>query len=101
MCDYYLNTGRRRSLICPGGVGCTEHTKLHSETAEELQRRKEMIFFLTSSQMAALKGGFDLKTAKAMYEDGRSDQEIAGRLDVPLSIVQIWRKVNGLPRNKQ
>ena len=31
LCDYLLRTGHPRSIICPYGVGCTEHSKLHPE----------------------------------------------------------------------
>lgn len=80
ICDYAVITGRSRG--CPI-KGCTR-----KETRGKRPAGSE--FTLSRSRI-------DETKARALYESGKTDGEIAQELGVTASGVQYWRKRRGLP----
>jgi len=95
MCEYCLDTGRARSLICPTGVGCTEHTKFGKEKGRPYGARGKS----TRRGVPAPNRKLDYDRARGLYDEGLTDSAIARLCGVSAASVNNWRRKNGLPPN--
>jgi len=87
-CDYLNLTGHRRP--CPPGEGCTVRA--------EGGRNPKRIW----KENAPMKGrSWDTEKARALYEEGRSDGEIAVELGTTRDAVAFWRRKLGLLSNRE
>lgn len=96
VCNYAYDTGCCRSTICPPGFGCVCHTKF--DKAEE-RRREQRTVFLAPEQFETTRGDYrriDKAAARAMYDAGANDREIADRFGCTPGAVRNWRRVYGL-----
>lgn len=75
LCDYLLRTGHRRP--CPFGAGCT------AKQTEEGNHLKK----------------WDKATALKLWEEGKTDPEIAEAVGVALNTVYQWRRKENLRPN--
>ena len=93
-CEYQYDVGHCRP--CPAGKGCTEHTRLKEKAEETARKRKWQTAPppLSSSRPQKL----DRKRARALYDSGASDKEIAETYSVSETTVRRWRYENGLLR---
>lgn len=86
-CDYLLRTGHRRP--CPSGEGCTVR-----EDADVLQQRRGVgIVVMTRKD-------WDTVQARALYDQGCTDRQIAAELGTSVSAVGYWRRKLHLPANR-
>lgn len=86
-CDYLSITGHRRP--CPPGEGCT----VRVEAEKDLKRKwKECL---------PVKGRtWDTDRARALYDEGLLDAEIAKEVGITERAVGFWRRTQGLPSNR-
>lgn len=78
-CTYLLDEGHKRP--CPSGEGCTEHTGHRPETR---------------SPWAGVT--WNMKLAEKMFEEGKSDEEIAKAVNRTVLTVERWRYRKGFLR---
>jgi len=87
-CDYLGVTGHRRP--CPPGDGCTVRA--------EGDRDSKRIW----KENAPMKGrSWDTKKARALYDKGLLDGEIAAELGIKETSVGFWRRTQNLPSNRE
>lgn len=98
ICNYSYNTGRCRSLICPAGVGCTEHTALKGTDAV-IARAKRKARIPTVSDKPRPGQLIDKKVALELYEAEKSDYQIAQAFGCTRAAVRCWRTRSGLAPN--
>lgn len=81
-CDYLSMTGRRRP--CPPGEGCTVRKEgdLTKKGSAFMKRRE-----------------WSTEKARALYDQGLSDAEIAEKVGTTPSAVAFWRRGQSLPAN--
>lgn len=80
-CNYLLDTGWRRP--CPSGDGCTVHTKLSG---------------VSVWHRFACGARWDIRLARTMFAEGKSDKEIADAVGISCGYFKHWRAQNGLYR---
>lgn len=76
ICDFLCQTGHRRP--CPFGTGCTVKQTKEGETVSKR---------------------WDVVTALKLYEEGKTDPEIAKIVGVSDQTIKAWRKREGLKSN--
>ena len=92
ICNYAGDTGHCRSLICPPGFGCVCHTRF----AEIAQQQRERCIESTRCEYKRI----DKAVARAMYDSGANDREIADHFGCTSGAVRNWRRAYGL-KSKQ
>lgn len=85
-CDYLHITGHRRP--CPPGKGCTVRTTAGRDTKQGRE-----------SNLPIKMREWDTKKARALYDEGLLDGEIAAALGTTSGAVGFWRRSLGLPSN--
>lgn len=85
-CDYLSLTGHRRP--CPPGEACT--------VRKEAERDPKKIWRETKPMM---RRSWDTGKARALYDAGKLDGEIAAELGTTAIAIGAWRRKQGLPSN--
>lgn len=85
-CDYLLTVGRRRP--CPPGDACT----VRAEAERDPKKKWKEGYSMKARS-------WDTERARALYDQGRADAEIAAEVGATASAVAFWRRKLGLPAN--
>lgn len=90
-CDYLLNNGHARSLICPPGELCTVKSTVPRSTIPATEQ--------PALGTAGRRLCWDQVEARRLWKLGLSDAEIARRVGTSKQNVQAWRTRRGMKAN--